>query len=68
MATIGGLALYTWLTQLHVAAAIAIVSGLVFALLGRFTAIALGKEWLLHTAVRHRESGAGSARPESRSR
>ncbi len=54
MATLGGLALYTWLAQAHVATPLAIVAGFIFALLGRIAAISLGREWLVRAAVRHR--------------
>jgi hypothetical protein len=61
MATMGGLALFTWLIQAHLATPIAIVVGFVFALLGRFAMIALGREWLVRTAVRQRASRASAA-------
>jgi hypothetical protein len=54
MAAMGGLALYSWLVQWHVASMLAVIAGLVFALFGRIAAIAIGKEWLVRSALRHR--------------
>lgn len=58
MAALGGLALYSWLAQWHVASLIAAGAGLLFALLGRIAAISIGKEWLVRSALRHRAAAS----------
>jgi hypothetical protein len=65
MATMGGLALFTWLAQAHLAMPIAILVGFVFALLGRFATIALGREWLVRSAGRQHANptSAGGTKP-----
>lgn len=58
-ALLGGMALYFFLTQRHVAGAVAVGVGLVYAVLVRVAVMSLARDWLLRAAARltQRERG-----------
>lgn len=61
----GGLACYMLLTHAGVAPVVAVIAGLVFALMGRLAMTSLGREWVLHMAARQAGAVADAARPAS---
>lgn len=54
-ALLGGLAVYYFLTQRHVAGAISVGAGLLYAILVRIAVISLARDWLVHAAARLRD-------------
>lgn len=66
-ATLGGLALYSFLLGLHVNGLLALLAGFVFALLSRRAVSSLALEWVL-ARVRQREAKRPQAPDSSHSR
>lgn len=62
-AILAGLACYVLLTQLGVQSVIAVVAGLIFALLARIAISSLLRDWLLHAARRQAERDATAGTP-----